>query len=54
MSTLIRIVIAILVFWIIFTYLLPFLPEPINQVVIIILVIAAIIWLAKLAGINVG
>lgn len=54
MSFLIRLVIAIFCFWLIITYLIPMLPNPIDAVVLVILVVAAIIWLARMAGFNIG
>jgi len=50
MNTIISIVVAVLVFWLIITYLIPLLPSPLGVIVLILVVIGAIIWLLRLGG----
>lgn len=50
MDTILRVIIAIVVVWLIITYLIPLLPGPFHAIVLIILVIAVIVWLMKLGG----
>lgn len=50
MSKLIEILIAVVVFFLIFTYLLPMLTGIVHTVAVIVLVIAAIVWLLRLIG----
>lgn len=44
--------VGIVVIWVIFTYLIPLLPEPIKTPVKIVLIILVIVWLLRLGGIN--
>lgn len=49
---LIKILIAVVVFYLIWAFLLPLLPGVIHTVALVVLVIAAIVWLLQLAGIS--
>jgi hypothetical protein len=51
MSLLIQVLVSIVVFWLIFTYLLPLVPEPFATLMLVLLVLAAIIYLLRLTGI---
>jgi hypothetical protein len=53
LQLLIKLAIGALIFWIIFTYLLPLLTGIVYIIAVIILVVAAIIWLLSLLGINI-
>jgi Na+-translocating ferredoxin:NAD+ oxidoreductase RnfA subunit len=44
MQTIFNIVVAIVVFWLVYAYLLPMLPEPIRTIALVLLVIAAIAY----------
>ena len=50
-NTLVQILVAVVAFILIFKYLLPLLPAPFGTIVMIVLVVAAIIWLLRLGGI---
>ncbi len=54
MSKLISLLIAGLCFWLILTYLIPMLPSPINTIALVIVVIAGILYLARLGGFKIG
>lgn len=49
-NLLIRIFVAIVVFILIYSYLIPLLPAPFATIALVVLVVAAIIWLIGLAG----
>lgn len=46
-NTLVSLVIAILVLWLIIAFLIPLLPHPFNTIALVLVVIFAIIWLAR-------
>lgn len=50
MNTLIQILVGVVVFFLIFTYLLPMLTGIVHAVALIVVVMIAIIWLLGLAG----
>jgi hypothetical protein len=47
------VILLIVVAWLIFQYLIPKLPEPIRTVATIVLVLVAIVFLLRLAGIHI-
>ena len=49
---LLQILLAIVVLWVIYTYLIPLLPENIRKAMQIVLVVIVIIWLLRLAGLG--
>ncbi len=49
---LLQILVAIVVLWVIYAYLLPLLPEKIRVPVQIVLVVIVIVWLLRLAGLG--
>lgn len=52
MNTLIQVLVAVVCFFLIFTYLLPMLSGIVHAVALIIVVVVAIIWLLNLAGVG--
>ncbi len=51
MGLLIQVLVLIVVAWLVFAYLIPLLPAALGTVVMVVLVIAAIVWLLGVAGI---
>lgn len=49
MNLLIQVIVAVAVFIIIHNYLIPLLPAPFGAIAMIVLVVAAIIWLIRVA-----
>ncbi len=50
MEKVINIVIALVVAWVIITFLVPFLPAPFGVIATVVVVIAAIVYLMKVVG----
>jgi hypothetical protein len=48
-NLMIEIAVAVIIFLLIFKYLIPLLPAPFGTIMLIVLVVAAIIWLIRLA-----
>lgn len=42
----------VIVAWLVFTYLIPVLPPPVNTIVGIIVAIVLIVWLLELIGVH--
>ena len=45
MNTIINLLVAIVVFWLIYTWILPLLPSPFYQVALVLFVLVLISWL---------
>ena len=43
-----------LVWWLFSTYIMPRVPEPFRSIIIIVVVLAACLWLLSLAGIDIN
>ncbi len=47
MNLIINLVIAFLVFWLVFAFILPLLPEPFHTVAVVFLILAVVYWLFR-------
>jgi len=52
MNIIIQVLIVIVVAWLIVSYLIPLLPSPFSVIFMVILVIALILWLMRIAGLS--
>jgi len=50
-NILIKILVGIVAFLLIYYYLLPLIPAPLHTIILVILVLIAIIWLLDIAGV---
>jgi hypothetical protein len=48
MNLLINVLVAVVVFWLVYTYLLPLLPEPVRGIAFVLFVLCAIVYVLRL------